>query len=281
MSRPRAGAAVVSLPVLDLRREPDHASELASQLLLGEAVDVLGRSAGGRWLRVRGRLDGYSGWARAWGLVLASRARVARWLALARHQVVAMHTEALTDARSGGVVSPLHWRSRVIRRALKAGRALVELPDGRLGWLPARAIAPLGARAPGILERIQSITGTPYLWGGRSAMALDCSGFTQLVMAEQGVSLPRDAREQWRSCRDIAVRDHARLGDLVFFGAAESGQAHVGIFLGDGYFVHARGRVGINSLDPDNLLCDSELVAQFRGIGRPPANWRPRSGKSA
>jgi cell wall-associated NlpC family hydrolase len=281
MSRPEGRAAVVSLPVLDLRREPDHASELASQLLLGEAVDVLGRSANGHWLRVRGRQDGYPGWARAWGLVPASPARVARWLALARHQVREIRTEALADVRSGGVVSPLHWRSRVIRRALKAGRALVELPDGRLGWLPARAIAPLGARAPGILGRIQSLTGTPYLWGGRSAMALDCSGFTQLVMAEQGVSLPRDARDQWRLCHDIAARDHARLGDLVFFGAAESGQAHVGIFLGDGYFVHARGRVGINSLDPDNLLCDSELAAQFRGIGRPPANWRPRSGKSA
>ena len=281
MKRPEGRAAVVSLPVLDLRREPDHASELASQLLLGEAVDVLGAASDGRWLRVRGRLDGYPGWARAWGLVVASPARVARWLARARHQVRAVRVEALAERRSGGVVSPLPWRSRVIRRARAAGRAQVELPDGRLGWVSERAVAPLGARAPGILERIQSLIGTPYLWGGRSAMALDCSGFTQLVMGEQGVGLPRDARDQWRRCRDIAARDHARLGDLVFFGAAESGQAHVGIFLGGGYFVHARGRVGINSLDPDNLLCENELAAQFRGIGRPPRNWRPRSGKSA
>ena len=135
-------------------------------------------------------------------------------------------------------------------------------------------------RRPGVLERIQSLTGAPYQWGGRSPMALDCSGFTQLVLAEQGIALPRDARDQWRACEEIRRSDHGRVGDLVFFGSAERNQAHVGLYLGDGYFVHSRGRVAINSLDPDNLLCDSELLAQFRGIGRAPRNWKPRPGKS-
>jgi hypothetical protein len=274
-------SGVVSLPVLDLRREPDHGSELASQLLLGEVVDVLAQADRGRWLRVRGQFDGYAGWARAWGLVLASPERSKRWLARARHRVRVVRAEALVGPRSAGVVSPLPWRSRVIRRAGRGPEAQVELPDGRLGWLPERSIAPLSAPAPGILERIQSLTGTPYLWGGRSPMALDCSGFTQLVMAEQGVPLPRDARDQWRVSEDIAPMDHGRLGDLVFFGSAESGQAHVGLYLGDGYFVHARGRVGVNSLDTDNLLCDNDLTDQFRGIGRPPRGWKPRPGKSA
>ena len=274
-------AAVVSLPVLDLRHAPDHRSELGSQLLLGEVVDVLAQVQRGRWLRVRGRLDGYPGWARAWGLVPTNPARASRWLARARHEVRVTRSEARTGARSGEVVSPLPWRSRLIRRRVAGGFAQVELPDGRLGWVRATDLKPIAARPPGILERIRSLIGAPYLWGGRSPMALDCSGFTQLVMAEQGVALPRDARDQWRVSRDIGARDHARLGDLVFFGSAESGQAHVGLFLGDGYFVHSRGRVAINSLDPDNVLCDKELIAQFRGIGRPPRGWKPRSGKSA
>jgi hypothetical protein len=274
-------AGVVSLPVLDLRHRPDHASELASQLLLGEVVDVLAEGERGRWLRVRGRQDGYAGWVRAWGLVLTTPARSRRWLARARYQVRAVRAEALSAPRSSSVVSPLPWRSRVIRRAGRAGFALVELPDGRFGWLPESAISPASARPPGILERIQSLGGTPYLWGGRSPMALDCSGFTQLVMAEQGRALPRDARDQWRVCRDIGPMDEGRLGDLVFFGSAERGQAHVGLYLGGGYFVHSRGRVGVNSLDPDNLLCDNELADQFRGIGRPPRTWKPRPGKSA
>jgi len=274
-------AAVVSLPVLDLRRAPDHGSELASQLLLGEVVQVLGRGRGGRWLRVRGLTDGYPGWARAWGLIPATPARGRRWLTRARYEVSVLRTEARSEPGAGAVVSPLLWRSRLIRHSRRRGHALIELPDGRRGWVAEGSLARVGRRGAGIVRRIQSLMGAPYLWGGRSSAALDCSGFTQLVLAEEGVKLPRDARDQWRVCTEIPGRETARLGDLVFFGSAERGQAHVGLYLGDGYFVHARGRVGINSLDPDNLLCDNELNDQFRGIGRPRRTWKPKGPKSA
>jgi hypothetical protein len=280
MKRKEGRAGVVSLPVLDLRREPDHGAELASQLLLGEVADVIGSAAQGRWLRLRGWADGYAGWARAWGLVITPAARARRWLARARHEVRELRTEARTAPGSSGVVSPLLWRSRVIRRASRRGHAQIELPDGRLGWVPARALEHVGARGVGVLMRIQSLIGTPYLWGGRSSMAVDCSGFTQLTLAEAGISIPRDARDQWRSCAEIPRSDAARLGDLVFFGSAERGEAHVGLYLGDGYYVHSRGRVGVNSLDPDNVLCDNELLQQFRGIGRPRRSVRARPGKS-
>ena len=56
--------AVVALAALDLRRTPDHRSELKSQLLLGEVVRVLGPSRDGQWWRVRNEADGYAGWAR-------------------------------------------------------------------------------------------------------------------------------------------------------------------------------------------------------------------------
>ncbi|MGH7742262.1 MAG: NlpC/P60 family protein [Candidatus Eiseniibacteriota bacterium] len=280
MSDPRGRAGVVGLPLLDLRREPDHASELLSQMLLGEVADVIAESGRGRWLRVRGWLDGYAGWVRSWGLVRATPARCRRWLKRARHQVRVLHAELRSGPRGGIAVSPLLWRSRVIRRSSRGGHSLLELPDGRLGWLPSASLAPVGAPGAGFIERIQGLSGVPYQWGGRSAVALDCSGFTQLVMSEQGIALPRDARDQWRACAEIGGTDHARVGDLVFFGSAEQGQAHVGLYLGEGYFVHSRGRIGVNSLDPDNILCDNELAAQFRGVGRAPKAWRPRRGKS-
>jgi cell wall-associated NlpC family hydrolase len=275
-----AACAVVSQPVLDLRRRPDHASEMVSQLLLGEVVDVRGSGGAGRWFRVRNRADGYGGWARAWGLVPASPARASRWLARARHTVIEP-TAWLRADHDDSAIAPLPWQARVIAGNARRGRVHAELPDGRRGWLAASALAAAGTPAMGLFERIRSLIGVPYLWGGRSAFALDCSGFTQLTLAEQGVRLPRDAHEQYLACREIGAQDHARFGDLVFFGQSGRRQAHVGLYLGSGLFVHARGQVSINSLDPDNVLCDLALADQYRGIGRPARGWRPASGKIA
>jgi cell wall-associated NlpC family hydrolase len=169
----------------------------------------------------------------------------------------------------------------VIAGPARHGRRAVELPDGRRGWVPAAALSPVGIPATGLFERIRELIGVPYLWGGRSPAALDCSGFTQLVLGEQGVRLPRDAHDQHGACRDLRQGESARFGDLVFFGPPRGRQAHVGLYLGSGLFVHARGQVSVNSLDPDSVLCDNELAAQYRGIGRPREGWRPGSGKIA
>ena len=75
-------AAVVATGVVDLRRSPDAASELASQLLFGDSLEVMDRSSDGRFLRVCGP-DGYPGWARALGLATGSAAAAADWAAAA------------------------------------------------------------------------------------------------------------------------------------------------------------------------------------------------------
>ena len=271
---------MISQPVLDLRRAPDHTSELVSQLLLGEVVDVLAARDRGKWLKVRNRADGYGGWLRAWGAIEVAAPRAARWLARARH-VVAETVVRLRASHDDSDMAPLPWQARVIVTSSSARRSRVELPDGRRGWVPRVSLRPAGKPPVDLFDRIRSLVGVPYLWGGRSASALDCSGFTQLVLAEQGVQLPRDAHDQFLASRALGSREDARLGDLVFFGKAGRGQAHVGIYLGSGLFVHARGQIGFNSLDPDNVLCDNELSRQYQGIGRPPRRWRPARGKIA
>jgi gamma-D-glutamyl-L-lysine dipeptidyl-peptidase len=271
----RLDCAVVSLPSLDMRRRPEHASEMTSQLNLGEVVDVLGRGAGGRWLRVRNQTDGYAGWARAWGLVPATRKRARAWLERATARVSALQAIVLSGPGTGITVSPLLWGARFIAGPRRGKHIQSELPDGRIGWVEARAISSTDAAPPRLSERIESLMGVPYLWGGRSAGALDCSGFTQLVLGEQGVRLPRDAHQQYLACRPLGERARARAGDLVFFGPPGKPRAHVGIYLGSGYFAHSRGRVGFGSLDPDNMLCDNALNDQYCGIGRPVKRWKP------
>jgi cell wall-associated NlpC family hydrolase len=265
MTAARATHGVVTLPVLDVRPEPAHAAELVSQLLMGETVKLLGRSRDGGWLRVRNEADGYSGWVRAWGVVEASSARVARWRRMARGRIGVPMAVIHSGRGTGASVSPVFFGDRLIAARAVRGWCAVELPDGRRGHLPASALA--GGRAPTIEARVASLLGAPYLWGGRSPAGYDCSAFVQQVLLEQGVSLPRDARDQCRGSRPVAGNERA--GDLAFFRRPGEPASHVGIALGGGYFAHCRGRVAVASVENDNPLYDSALKPQFMGWYRP------------
>jgi len=256
---------VVTLPVLDVRPEPAHASELLSQLLIGETVAILQRARDGGWIRVRNEADGYAGWVRAWGVVPATAARAARWRRLARGRIGAPMALVRAGRGMGASVSPVFFGGRLIASRPTRGFSAVELPDGRRGFLAASALA--ATRPPDVESRVASLLGAPYLWGGRSPAGYDCSAFVQQVLLEQGVSLPRDARDQHRRSR--AVADGVRVGDLAFFRRPGEPASHVGIALGGGYFAHCRGRVAVNSIDIDNPLFDKALRPQFMGWFRP------------
>lgn len=270
MSVPRAPFAVVSLASLDVRTRPQHRSELGSQLLLGEVVRVLGASRDGLWWRVENESDGYRGWARTWGLVPASAARAARWRARATARVIRPFLEGWSSPRPGALVSPLFLNSRLIPEGKRSGRRRLELPDGRRAWVPAASVVIGNKSRTRLLARVRGLLGVPYLWGGRTALGFDCSGFVQQVLAEQGLSLPRDAAQQYRACRALRSGEPPRAGDLLFFAAPRAKPSHVGMALGGGYYAHARGRVLIGSVVPDNPLCDRALLDQLVAIRRPP-----------
>lgn len=273
MKRPLHTHGVVCLSALDLRTRPGHAAELSSQLLLGEVVELLGGSQRG-WRRVRNLADGYAGWVRDWGLVATSRARARNW----QRKAAAWVSDPIVWLRAlpqGGIsVGPLTFGARVIPGRATRGRRSVELPDGRIGWLGAGALRTGAASRPTVAERIYSLLGAPYLWGGRTPAGYDCSAFIQQVLREQGLVLPRDAHEQYLACRVLRPSEHPRLGDLAFFRAKGERVSHVGLWLAEGCFAHARGTVRISSLDLDNPLCDKPLLPQFIGWFRPRS--RPR-----
>jgi cell wall-associated NlpC family hydrolase len=91
----------------------------------------------------------------------------------------------------------------------------------------------------------------PYRFGGTGLFGIDCSAFVQRVFGAAGITLPRSAREQFEVGTEIE-REDLSAGDLVFFRTYASFPSHVGIYLGNNFFIHASSRsrkVTIDSLD--------------------------------
>ena len=89
-----------------------------------------------------------------------------------------------------------------------------------------------------------ALRGVPYRNGGADPTGFDCSGFTQYVFAEHGITLPRAVQEQFKVGRSIESRDVVA-GDLIFFSTTGPGPTHVGISVGGDQFVHAPSSTGV------------------------------------
>lgn len=132
-----------------------------------------------------------------------------------------------------------------------------------------------------LVSSAESFMGIPYLWGGTSAKGFDCSGFVKTVYFLNGLILDRDASQQFQNGLRISARresfpDSLMAGDLMFFGSSRRGRpraSHVGMYIGNGEFIHCAGMVKVNSLDSTKLNYsrprrDSYLGAR-RMIGTP------------
>ncbi len=155
----------------------------------------------------------------------------------------------------------------------EAESAIVDAPDLPM-WTaaPAAASTEINRFASRLISRTSSIAqsltrnamrfiGTPYVFGGTSPSGFDCSGYTQHVFAMLGIHLPRTADAQYYAGRRI--NDQMVVGDLVFFQTYLPGPSHVGIYVGDGKFIHSSSHGVMIS-----RLADSYWAQRYLGAKR-------------
>lgn len=145
----------------------------------------------------------------------------------------------------------------------------VLMADGSVGWLPRHHVrlldyevlpaSPTSNRALGeqIVQTALRFLGIPYRWGGTTTSGMDCSGFVQKVFAMHGIRLPRLGRHQAQVGTPIPDLAMVQPGDRLYFRSSKQPISHTGIYIGNGYFIHAaqgRGRVAIDRItDPKYL----------------------------
>ncbi|MDQ6932133.1 MAG: C40 family peptidase [Candidatus Eremiobacteraeota bacterium] len=116
--------------------------------------------------------------------------------------------------------------------------------------------------AAGLTRSALRFLGTPYVFGGTSPGGFDCSGYVQHVFATIGIRLPRTADAQYYA--GIRVHGGVAAGDLVFFQTYERGPSHVGIYLGNGSFVHSSSSRGVMV----SRMHDSYWASRYIGAKR-------------
>ncbi len=257
----RLVTALANNSVINLRSEPRHSAEIATQALLGTPLRILEMRDG--WYLVQ-TPNKYIAWTDDDAIVEVDRQQLEKYKAAKKivydKQYGFSYSEPDTKSL---VVSDLVLGCLLPVKGEKGEFYRVSYPDGRNAFALKNefiGFEELSNKEPNmdeLVETAKKLNGIPYLWGGTSSKAIDCSGFTSTVYFMSGLVLQRDASQQAKYGNEISndyEYDKLQAGDLLFFGRPASDTlpekvTHVALYMKDGEFIHASGKVRINSMD--------------------------------
>ena len=256
---------VANATVCPVRENPSYAAEQATQLLFGEVCEFLERHRG--WTKIRSTVDGQVGWVSS-SMLTPTSSVIASSLSPDRLDAVVAHPIATATPINGGAPLLLTMGTRLPNYSQGTFEVLGQqyrIPSICVNVTTAKRSTGAADLQRSDLQRSDlimialSLLNTPYLWGGKNAMGLDCSGFTQVVYAAIGVNILRNAREQITQGEVVSLLSEALPGDLAFFGRIDRNTqtakiTHVGLLLSPTEIIHcAGGRVHIDRITDDGI----------------------------
>jgi cell wall-associated NlpC family hydrolase len=231
--------------ILAMRESPDHKSEMINQVLFGEPFEIIDES--GDWNKIRLAHDGYIGWILAQQIQKIESKDYRDLIDTPQHVVndtldlLEHETPSKTRTVLAGSQLPFFNNDE---KKVKVGSDFFQF-RGR--------ISSRKRTRKELLMNAYLYSNAPYLWGGRSAFGIDCSGLTQMAYLLTGMSLLRDASQQATQGKTLDFVEEAQAGDLLFFDNENGQITHVGIFIRDNRILHASGSVRIDGIDQTGI----------------------------
>lgn len=236
--------------VLPMRSEAFEQSEMCSQLLFGEHVIIL--EEGEKFLYIESLIDNYKGWVDK-KMITPISDKLAKQLGeddapVTNKPIVNCFIESKNEniILSGGSSLPFYNPKK---ESFELGNNTYHISSSQVNM-------PLIKNFSGdeMLSVAFMYLNTPYLWGGKNSLGIDCSGLVQVVLSICGKKFPRDSTKQVEHGSLISFLPEARSGDLAFFENTEGNISHVGILINNNQIIHASGRVKIESIDAQGII---------------------------
>jgi hypothetical protein len=237
----------VSDAIAPLREAPSSDAMLLTQALMGERVTIYDRNDEGfAWGQLNS--DGYVGW-------LPDRA-LAKPVGKPTHKVTALKTFAFP----GPSIKLPPVDTLVLGTTIIVMREDAAFAVTRQGWyLPLPHVGPIDGHANDFVSVAEGFAGTPYLWGGKSSLGIDCSGLVQVSLNAAGIGCPRDSdmqRDSLGRASDASESKKLRRGDLIFW------KGHVAIVRDADTLVHANAHHMATVIENTN-----EAIARIKAAG--------------